>query len=306
MVGRLTSGMMRIVALGITALAACSAAGAAELREVHIDIGSSRAPLVATVHVEDYRAAPLDLLKPAAASDSQMTRFLKTYYESGRAGDTKKFASLFGPEVHADEDYYTTQTLSEEFTGLRSVRMATVLHWGEYQLGFIEVEADTGRRRWSWAHAARCFGETCQISGHFENGRLGRTVAGAFAERGVVPVSVPPQGETLLPILPAVADTAQKSAATDPIVLHLNHASEQTTLAVRTVVGSHASGNVSSVYSLGPDVCVAVLASDKDHAVRLLPLQRAGNSWTIISDPSQIEAWQVLSSSSTSQAFRNH
>jgi hypothetical protein len=69
--GRVGQAITRIAALGIVA---CSMASAAEPREVHIDVGSSHAPLIATAQVEDYRAAPIDLLTPAATGDFPMLR----------------------------------------------------------------------------------------------------------------------------------------------------------------------------------------------------------------------------------------
>jgi hypothetical protein len=312
MFGRLGPSMARVVALAVTALAAGPTARAAELKEVHIDVGSSGAPLVATVHVEDYRTAPLDLLTPAATHDSSMTRFLKTYNEVARAGDVKKFVSLFAPDVGAEEDsHHTPQSLREQFADLRSVRLSTVLHWGELQFGFVQYEAadgEGGTRRWTWAHAARCLGSSCQITGHFKNSLLGRIVITAFAEKGGAQIAVPPGSETL-PILPAVADTSQRAVATDPIVLHLNRSSDATTRAasaiVSTLTDKHAPWTVDSVYSLGPDFCVALLRSNKDRALHLVPLQRAANGWTIISDPSSLDAWMVLSSISTYQALQN-
>src|SRR5688572_9513564 len=99
MFGRVGLAKTRIVALGITALTACFTAHGAELREARIDVGSSSAPLIATVHVEDYRAAPIDLLAPVATADAPMTRLLKSVFEIGRAGDTKRVASLYEPHM---------------------------------------------------------------------------------------------------------------------------------------------------------------------------------------------------------------
>lgn len=361
MFGRLGPSMARVVALAVTALAAAPSARAAELKEVHIDVGSSGAPLVATVHVEDYRAAPLDLLTPAATHDSSMTRFLKTYNEVAKAGDVKKFVSLFAADVGAEEDsHHTPQSLREQFADLRSVRLSAVLHWGELQFGFVQCEAadgEGGTRRWTWAHAARCVGGSCQIIGHFKNSLLGRIVTTAFAVRGGAQIAVPPGSETL-PILPAVADASKQAVATDPIVLYLNRSSDTTTRAASTIVSTltdklsatspkqatfeqlaglysagtpstvevfqlgndvsaytygayiewyakHAPWTVDSVYSLGPDLCVALLRSNKDRALHLLPLQRAAKGWTIISDPSSLDAWMVLSSISSYQALQN-
>jgi hypothetical protein len=306
---------MRILALGIAALITCSNARAIEPREVHVDIGSSDAPLIATVHVEDYRAAPLDLLKPAASGDSRMTRFLKTYYEIGRSGDTKRVASLFERSMQAgvNEHYPTPQSLSDQFADLRSAHLSAVVYWGEHQFGVVEHEqavAEGGTRRWMWPHATRCVGDTCQIIGHFQNSQLGRVVAAAFADKGGVPLAVPAQGETPLPILPVVTDAAQKTVATDPIVLHLNRSSDRTTLAVTTAVSTlpdsqRGPSTVSSVYSLGPNVCVALLKSEQARAVNLLPLQRTASGWELIADPSSLDAWRILSSTSTYQALQS-
>ncbi|WP_129780717.1 hypothetical protein [Peristeroidobacter soli] len=347
----------------IAALAVCSAARAAVPKEVHINLGSNTAPLMATVRVEDYRAAPLDLLTPVATGDSQMIRFLKAYYEIGRAGDIKKVASLFEPHLQAGvNDYYpTAKSLSEQFADLRTVRLVAVLHWGEYQFGVVKHVSDVGEggsRDSSWSHAARCFGDTCQIGDHFTNSLLGRSVSAAFADKGAVQVDAPAQSDTPLPMLPAVVDAARKVVSTDPIVLHLDRASDQTTASARKLVSTltenlrvtrskqptfeklsmlysagtpksvavfqrgsevpaynysayliwfanHAPWTVGSVYSLGPDVCVALLKSEHDRAVHLLPLQRAGTGWAIVSDPSSLDAWPVLSSISAYQALQN-
>lgn len=358
MVERLGLASTRIAALGMTALAVCFSAYAAEPREVHIDVGSSSAPLIATVHVDDYRAAPFDLLTPVAAGDPSMTRLLKTYFQSGRAGDTKTFASLYEPHLRADvnDHYPTSQLLREQFEHLRSVRGSAVLHWGEYQFGAIEYEAavDGGTRRWTGSHSARCVDTKCEMANHYENDQLGRFVSGAFADKGAAQVVTTEQAETLLPILPA-ADAGQKAVATHPVVLHLKGSADSTMrvatalasalsdkvratkqssfepLAVLYSAGiptrvdvfkggnevpayeygayvtwfaSHAPWTVSSVYALGPEVCVALLQSEKDRALHLLPLQRAGDGWKIISDPSRLDAWLILSSISTYQALR--
>jgi hypothetical protein len=350
-----------MVALGLSALAACSAADAVERRQVHVDVGSGGASLIASATVEDYRAAPIDLLTPAVPGDPQMTRFLKSYYEIGRAGDTKRVASLFEPSARDDvnDHYPTAQLLSEQFADLRSASLSAVLHWGEYQIGVVQHELEIergGRRRWSWPHVVRCVNDTCHITDHFANSVLGRVVAAAFANNGDAQVAATAQGE-MLPILPAVADAAQKPAADDPIILYLDRAPEQTTLAAKTVVSAltdklratspkqdtfenvadlysagtptsvevfqrgnevpgyaysayvtwfarNAPWTVSSVYSLGSNVCVAVLKSDKNRAIHLLPLQRVGTGWAIVSDASRVQAWSVLSSISTYQALQ--
>ncbi|MFC4314342.1 hypothetical protein ACFPN2_35080 [Steroidobacter flavus] len=355
MIGRVGLALLAAFAVG-------SAAQAGEPREARINLGSSSAPLMATVEVEDYRSAPLDLLTPVVTGDSQMTRFLKAYYEIGRAGDIKKVASLFEPHLRAGvNDYYpTAQSLSEQFAGLRSVRMVAVLHWGEYQFGVVRHETaleEGGTRNASWSHAARCLGDTCQIGDHFTNSLLGRIVSAAFADKGGVQVGAPAQVDTSLSMLPAAVDAARKVVATDPIVLHLNRASDQTASTVSKLVATltenlrvtsskqpaveklsvlysagtpksvavfqrgsevpaynysayliwfanHAPWTVGSVYSLGPDVCVALLKSEHDRAVHLLPLQRAGTGWTIVSDPSSLDAWPVLSSISAYQALQ--
>lgn len=355
--------MTRIAAVTIAALGACSVARAAEPRDVHIDVGSGRASLIATAQVEDYRAAPVDLLTRPVTGDSQMTRFLKTYYEIGRAGDTKRVASLFEPHMRegVSARYTTPQTLSGQFASLRSVRLLTVLHWGEYQFGFVEHESATeegGTRRMTWPHTARCIGNTCQITDQQANSQLGGIVAAAFARKGAAQLATPAQGETVLPILPAVLDAAAKPVASDPIVLHFNRASDQTTLAVTAVVSNltdnlrattptqptfenlaalysegtpsnvdvfqlgnevptyaysayvtwftkRAPWTVSGVYSLGADTCVALLKSDKDRALHLLPLQRTGTEWKIVSDPSRLDAWMILSTISTYQALQS-
>ena len=291
-----------------------------------------------------------------------MTRLMKTYYEIFRAGDTKRVASLYEPDqLTIVNDYYpTAQTMTEVYEDLRSARMSVVLHWGEYQFGSIPTEATAeggGIPRYFASHAARCVGNTCHISVHVANNQLGGFVAAAFADKGAAQFEGPAQGETTLPILPAAVDAAQKAVATNPIVLHLNRTSHQTTLAASMVVSrlndilrvtspkqptfenvalysagtpshvtvfqrgddvsaydysayvtwfaNHAPWTVSTVYSLGPDVCVALLKSDKGRALHLLPLQRAGNGWTIISHPADLKAWWVLSSISTYQALQN-
>lgn len=306
MIARVGSVAVRMVALGVTAFVTCNSAGAAEAKGLHIGVGSNDAPLILTVRVEDYRAAPLDLLTPAASGDSLMTRFLKTYNEAGRAGDTKRFASLFEPEVAADpaDHAEAVRELKEQFLAVRSVRLLAVLYWGDLQFGVVEQEIPLeqgGTRRWAWPHPARCVGDTCRIIGSFEIGRLGRVFAEAFVNKGSVQFAAPAQGETLLPILPAASDFGHESGTTDPIVLHLIHASDSTTQAVTAAI---APSTVSRVYSLGPDVCVAVLKSDKDRAVHLLPLQRTGKSWTKISEPSSLDAWRVLSSASTNRVLQ--
>lgn len=300
--------VVHTVALGIAALVAGSAAGATEPRDVHINVGSSRAPLMATVRVEDYRAAPIDLLTSAATADSLMTRFLKTYYEIGKAGDIKRVASLFEPHLRdgVNNHYNTTQALSEPFADLRTARMVAVLHWGEYQFGLVEHEGAVEKgstSRYSWAHAARCVSDTCRITDHFENGLLGRVVAAAFIDKDGAQVEVPAQNEMPLRILPAAGDTATRTVVIDPIVLHLNRSSDQTTRAVSKAVP--VPSNVSSVYSLGPDVCVALLKSGQGREVRWIPLQRVDNEWVVISDPSRLDAWPVLSSISTYQALQS-
>lgn len=315
MIGGVGQSRMRILALGIAALIACSTAHAIEPREVHIDIGSSAAPLIATVHVEDYRAAPLDLLTPAATGDSRMTRFLKMYYEIGRSGDTKRVASLFERSMQAgvNEHYPTPQSLSDQFADLRSAHLSAVVYWGEHQFGVVEHEqavAEGGTRRWMWPHATKCVGDTCQIIGHFQNSQLGRFVAAAFADKGGVQFAAPAQGETPLPILPVATDAAQKTVASDPIVLHLNRSSDRTTLAVTTAVSTRPDSQrdpstVSSVYSLGPNICVALLKSEQARTVQLLPLQRTASGWEIIADPSNLEAWRILSSTSAYQALQS-
>jgi CubicO group peptidase (beta-lactamase class C family) len=288
-----------------------SAPKPAGLEKVHIDVGSSDAPLVVTAHVEDYRVAPLDVLAPATAGDSAMTRFMKRYNEVARAGDIKTFVSLFAPDVGADEDsHHTPQSLREQFADLRSVRLLAVLHWGELQVGFVQYEAadgEGGTRRWTASHPARCVGSSCQITGHFENGLLGQIVTTAFAGKGGAQIAASIRGESL-PILPAVADAAKKAVATNPIVLHLNRASEATAQAAKTIVATSTDkqgATVDAVYSLGPDVCVALLRSNKDRTLHWLPLQRAGEGWAIVADPSNLDAWTVLSSTHTYQALQN-
>jgi hypothetical protein len=189
--GRVGSALRSIVALGVAALAAFFAAHAAEPRQVHIDVGSTSAPLIATVHVEDYRKASIDLLAPAATGDSPMTRLMKTYYEVFRTGDTKRVASLFEPHMRADanDHYPRPETLTEQVDDLRSARMLAVLHWGEYQFSFAEYERTVetgGTHQWSASHAARCVGDTCHITHHLANSQLGRMVAAAFSNKGGV------------------------------------------------------------------------------------------------------------------------
>jgi hypothetical protein len=351
--------MVRIAAVGIAAFTACSAAGAAELREVTIDFGPSDIPMIATARVEDYRAAPLDLLAPAATDDSAMTRLMKMYFEISRAGDTNRVAAIYEPHVveSVSEDF---AELAGLYANLRSARLSAVLHWGEYQSGIVEHESaieggDT--QRWWVDHIARCSGGTCQLSDSFENSLAARMVARAFAEKGAAQLAMRPRSDMLLPIFPVMRDAAQKSVGTDPIVLYLNRSSDQTQRAVVTLVSTlteklratspeqptfddvaalysegtpeHSyifeSGNwvsphtyseyvtwftgrapwtVSAVYSLGPDFGMAVLKSDKDRALHLLPLQRVGPAWTIISNTLRLGWWQVLSSPSAHRALQ--
>jgi hypothetical protein len=277
-------------------------ASAAEPRELHINVGSSGAPLVATVHVEDYSATPIDLFAPAAKDDSPLTRLLKSYFVSGKAGDTKKFVSLFESQLRAGAaDYYSAaEILRDQFVHLSSVRMSGVLYWGEYQFPQLQYEMkleEGGTRRWTWSQPVHCGGDVCEMTDHFKNGQLGREINAAFANKQD---AVPAPGAMLLPILP-IADSARPPATSDPIVLQLNPASDQTRLAVSAVI----SGTVSSVYSLGSDVCVAVLKSPKDRSVRVLALQRKDAGWTIMPDPSSLDAWLILSSASTAQALQD-
>lgn len=305
--------MMRIVAFGIAVFVACSAAGAAELREVHVDVGSSDAsPLIVTARIEDYRAAPIDLLKPAATADSPMTRLMKAYFQTFRAGDTKKVASLYEPHMRAGANEYfsTPQTMTENFEDLKSVRLLAVLHWGEYQFAFIASERtvekkEDGLPRWSAAHAAHCVGGTCQITDNHEISQLGGLVATAFGEKGAAQLVVPTQGETAVPILPVV-DANKKPVAIDPMILHLYRSSDETTAAATEAVAPTLTPPwiMGGVYSFGADFCAVLLKSNQNGAVRLVPLERVDTGWAIKSDAETNRAWWLLSSVSTSVALR--
>jgi hypothetical protein len=295
--------MTRIALLGIAALAACAIATASEFREVHVDVGSKDVPLIATAQIKDYRSAPLDLSTPVASGDSQITRFLKTYFASGRAGDVKTWAALFGEQAHEVQDHYpTAQSLKEQFEDLRTVHLTTVLYWGEYQVGVVHY--DNTERQWLWGQAARCDASGCQMA-DYANGHVSQLVAMAFAESGEVRLVVPAEGETLLPILPVVG-VAQKAVTTHPIVLHLNRSSKETTAAATKLAATLTDGpwNVSDVYSLGQEVSVALLKSHKEGAIRLLPLQRSGTDWIVISKTYLLDGWAILSSGSVSQALQ--
>jgi len=298
--------MTRIVSLGIAALASCSIATASELREVRVDVGSSGAPLIATAHVEDYRSAPIDLSTPVANGDARIIRMLKTYFASGRAGDVKTWALQFEPQARDGiHDYYPeAKYLQEQFNGQRSVHLLAVLHWGEYQVGVVKY--DNTERQWLAGHAARCDGSGCQIAHHYENSQVARLVAEAFVEDGEVRLAESAEGETPLPILPAL-DAARKAVTTNAIVLHLEHSSEETTAAATKVAATLSDGpwNVGAVYSLSQDVCVAVLKSKKDSAIRLLPLQRSGPAWSVIEKTYLLDGWAILSSASVTQALQS-
>lgn len=302
----------RIVAFGIAAIVACSAAGAAEIREVHINVTSSDAPFIVTARVEDYRAAPIDLLKPAAPADGPMTRLMKAYLQIFRAGDTKRVASLYEPYMRAgaNEQFSTPQAMTESFANLKSVRLLAVLHWGDYQFAFVESEREVkkpedGVPRWSAAHAAHCVGTSCQITGNFEITQLGGLVATAFGEQGAAQLVVPAQGETTVPIAPIV-DANKQPVTTDPMILHLYRASEATAAAASEFVVPllPPPWQLSGVYSFGPDFWVALMKSTQNRAAWLMPLERTDAGWGIVSEPETRRAWVFLSSVSTAVALR--
>jgi hypothetical protein len=310
--------MTRIVAFGIAVFVACSAAGAAQpittsnLKEVHIDVGPADAPFIVTARVEDSRAAPIDLLKPAATADSPMVRLMKAYFQVFRAGDTKRLASLYEPHMRAGASEYfsTSQTMTENFNDLTSVRLLAVLHWGDYQFAFVTSEravkkAEDGLPRWSAAHAAHCIGGTCQITDNHEISQLGGLVATAFGEKGAAQLVALAQGATTVPISP-VADARKQPVATDPMILHLNRSPDETKAAAAEAVAPTLAPPwiMGDIYSFGADFCVALLKSNQNRAVRLVPLERAGTGWAIKPDPETNRAWWLLSSVSTSVALR--
>lgn len=309
MMGR---AMTRIVAFGIAVFVACSAVGAAEPRDVHINVSSSEASFIVTARVEDYRAAPIDLLAPVATADTPMTRLMKDYFQIFRAGDIKRVASLYEPHMRAGavEYFSMPQIMTENFDDLKSERLLAVLHWGDYQFAFIASEREVkkpedGLPRFSAAHAARCTGNACQITDNLEISQLGGLVATAFGEKGAAQLVVPAQGETAVPIYPVV-DARKKPVVIDPMILHLNRASDETTAAASEVVDMTLTPpwSLGGLYSFGPDFCVALLKSNQNRAVRLVPLDRAATGWAISSRPETNQVWWLVSSVSTAVALR--
>jgi hypothetical protein len=304
--------MTRMAALGMAVVVACSAADAAEPRDVHINVSSSEMPFIVTARVEDYRSTPIDLLAPVATADAPMTRLMKNYFQIFRAGDTKRVASLYEPHMRAGaiEYFSTPQTMTENFDDLKSERLLAVVHWGDYQFAFVASEREVkkpedGLPRFSAAHAARCTGNTCLVTDNFEIGQLGGLVATAFGEKGAAPLVVPAQGERAVPIYPVV-DANKKPVAIDPMILHLNRASDPTTAAASEAVGPTLTPPwvMGGMYSFGADFCVALLESNQNRAVRLVPLDRTDTGWAISSRPETNPVWWLVSSVSTAVALR--
>lgn len=236
-VGRI-SGLLCAVALMIAAPVTSAAPAVATT----IDVGSSRARLLVTAQIEDYRSTTLDLLAKSAADAGLMARFLGTYYQVGKSGDLEKVATLFEPHMRAgiNARYQSAEDLRSQFSSLRRVRLLGVLHWAEHQFAFVqhEIAAATGADSITWVHTARCVGGMCQLTDHQGTSQLGGLVLAAFVEKGATRVA-PTESVTQLSILPPASDRAKAAAiTTDPIVLQLPRASDSVTQAVSGLITS--------------------------------------------------------------------